>query len=104
MRQARGGEPRGVRSLRRHVFGAGLLGVRTFRSALLMLQTSDARPGAFERVAHRDVQRAAALAGELDLVAVHERIESSMIGAGCENVAGLQRMDGSDPFDAAGNV
>ena len=27
-----------------------------------------------------------------------------MIGAGCKNVAGLQRVDGSDPFDAARNL
>jgi hypothetical protein len=50
-------------SLRRRVFAAGLLGVHTFRSALLVLQASDARPGALEIVAHCDVQRAAALAG-----------------------------------------
>ena len=49
-------------SLRRRVFAADLLGVCAFGSALLVLQTSDARPGALEIVAHCDVQRAAALA------------------------------------------
>jgi hypothetical protein len=52
-----------IYSLRRRVFAAGLLGVDTFRSALFVLQASDARPGAVEIVADRDVQRAAALAG-----------------------------------------
>ena len=49
-------------SLCRRVFAAGLLGVHTFRSALLVLKAREARPGALEIVAHRDVQRAAALA------------------------------------------
>src|SRR6516165_8311770 len=78
-------------SLRRCVFAAGLLCVRAFCSALLVLQASDACPGALQIIAHCDVQRAAALTGELDVVAVHERIEPSMVGAGCENVAGVQR-------------
>src|SRR5262245_30802095 len=76
-------------SLRRCVFAAGLLCVRAFCSALLVLQASDACPGALQIIAHCDVQRAAALTGELDVVAVHERIEPSMVGAGCENVAGV---------------
>src|SRR5580704_7915893 len=71
------------------VFAAGLLGVHAFRAALLMLQAGDARPRALLIVAHRDVQRAAALAGELDLVAVHERIEPAMVGAGGQDVAAL---------------
>jgi hypothetical protein len=78
-------------SLRRCVFAAGLLCVRAFCSALLVLQASDACPGALQIIAHCDVQRAAALTGELDVVAVHERIEPSMVGPGCENVAGVQR-------------
>src|SRR5262249_35837690 len=73
-------------SLRRCVFAAGLLCVRAFCSALLVLQASDAYPGALQIIAHCDVQRAAALTGELDVVAVHERVEPSMVGAGCENV------------------
>ena len=77
---------------------AGLLCVRAFCSALLVLQASDACPGAFQIIAHCDVQRAAAFTGELDVVAVHERIEPSMIGAGCENVAGVQRVNRGDPF------
>ena len=36
--------------------------------------------------------------GELDVVAVHERIEPSMVGAGYENVAGVQRVNRGDPF------
>jgi hypothetical protein len=74
--------------LRRRVFAAGLLGVHAFGTALLMLQAGDARPGALLIVTHRDVQRAAAFAGELDLVAVHERIEAAMVGAGGQDVAG----------------
>src|SRR6516165_6874688 len=91
-------------SLCRRIFAADLPSVDTFRSALFVLQASDARPSTLQVVAHCDVQRAAALAGQLHLVAVHERIKSSMIGAGGENVAGLQRVDGSDPFDTARNL
>ena len=67
--------------------------MRAFCSALLVLQASDACPGALEIIAHCDVQRTAALTGELDLVAAHERIEPSMVGAGCENVTGVQRVN-----------
>ena len=91
-------------SLCRGIFAADLPGVDTFRSALFVLQASDARPGTLKIVAHCDVQRAAAFAGQLHLVAVHKRIKSSMIGAGCENVAGLQRVDRRDPFDTARNL
>jgi hypothetical protein len=70
------------------VFAAGLFGVHAFGAALFVLQTGDARPSTLEIVAHRDVQRAAALAGELDLVAVHERIEPAMVGASGQDVAG----------------
>src|SRR6516165_9189037 len=52
-----------ARSLRRCVFAAGLLCVRAFCSALLVLQASDACPGALQIIAHCDVQRAAALTG-----------------------------------------
>ena len=70
-------------------------------AAFLVLQPGDARPGPLERIAYRDVQGAAPFAGELDLVAVHERIESAMIGAGRQNIARLERVDGGDPLDAA---
>jgi len=83
---------------------AGLLCVRAFCSALLVLQASDACPGAFQIIAHCDVQRAAALTGELDVVAVHERIEPSMVRAGRENIAGVQRVNRGDPFNAARNL
>src|SRR5215813_6441034 len=79
-----------ARSLRRCVFAAGLLCVRPFCSALLVLQASDACPGALQIIAHCDVQRAAALTGELDVVAGNERIEDSRVGDGCEKVAGVQ--------------
>src|SRR5262249_21509325 len=91
-------------SLRRCVFAAGLLCVRAFCSALLVLQASDACPGALQIITHCDVQSAAALTGELDLVAVRERIKPSMVGAGCENVAGVQRVNRGDPFNAARNL
>src|SRR5262249_59708886 len=78
--------------------------VRAFCSALLALQASDACPGALHIIAHCDVQRAAALTGELDIVAVHERIKPSMVGTGCENVAGVQRVNRGDPFNAARNL
>src|SRR5262249_15111866 len=91
-------------SLRRCVFAAGPLGVRAFCSALLVLQASDACPGALQIIAHCDVQRAAALTGERDVVAVHKRIEPSMVGTGCENVAGVQRVNRGDPFNATRNL
>jgi len=51
-----------------------------------------------------DVERADLLDGELDLVAVHEGVEPAMIGPGGQYVAGLQRMDRAQPFDAARNL
>ena len=47
------------------------------------------------------LQLAQACAFELDRVAVHERVQAAMVGAGGEDVARLQRVDGGDPLDAA---
>src|SRR5688572_18903764 len=47
------------------VLAAGLLGVHALAAAFLVLEAGDARPGALEVVLDRDVQRTAALAGEL---------------------------------------
>jgi len=73
-------------------------------AAFLMLQPSDARPGTLERIPHRDVQRAAAFAGELDLVTIHERVEPAVISPSRQNIARLERMDGRYPLDAARNL
>ena len=58
-------------------------------------------PGALELVAHVEAQLAEPFDFQLDHVAVHERVQAAVIGAGRQNVAGLQRMDRADPLDAA---
>src|SRR6185436_15769730 len=72
------------------VFAAGLLGVHALGAAFLVLQAGYARPGALLIVLHRDVQRAEPFGGELDLVAVHERVETAVVGAGREDIARQQ--------------
>src|SRR4051794_31068259 len=71
-----------LRRLRRGVFSAGLRRVHALCPALLVLEAGDARPAALVLILHLDVQRAKPLAGELDLVAVHERVQTAMVGAG----------------------
>ena len=83
----------------RRYFGAGaylpvscgVVGGSSF--LLLALEARLARPGALEVVAHVEAQPAQALGLELDLVAVLERVQAAMVGAGGEDVAGLQRVD-----------
>src|SRR5476649_786809 len=77
--------------------------MHALRAALLVLEASNARPGALEWVPDLDVKRAETLAGELDLVAVHERVEPTMVRTGRQDVAGHKRVDRSHPLDAAWN-
>src|SRR6185436_4561990 len=55
---------------------------------VLALEPGLARPGALERVAHVDAQRAEARGLQLHHVAVVEGVEAAMIGSGGEHVAG----------------
>ena len=64
----------------------------------LCLQAGDARPGALVLVLHLDVQGAEPLGRQLDLVAVHERVEPAMVGAGRQDVARQQRVDRGRPI------
>src|SRR5262245_20891893 len=68
---------------------------------LLVLQPGVTRPGALEVVAHADAQLAESFGFQLDLIAVLERAQASMIRAGRQNVAGLERVDRRHPLDAA---
>src|SRR5215203_5098928 len=78
--------------LGRRVLAAGLWCVHALRPALLVLETGDARPGSLVLVLDLDVQRAKPLAGKLNLVAIHERVQSAMVGAGGQDIAGQQRV------------
>src|SRR5262249_34104406 len=80
---------------------AGRLRGRAFLALVLAGQARLAAPGALEVVADADVQPAEALALQLDGVAVLEAAEPAMVGAGGEDVAGLQRVDRRHPLDAA---
>src|SRR5688572_28929634 len=65
------------------------------------LEPGGTSPGALELVAYLDAQLAEALGLELHRVAVHEARQAAMVGAGGEDVARLERVDRSHPFDRA---
>lgn len=65
------------------------------------LQPRLARPGPLEIVADRYLEPSEALDFQLHHVAVHERIEAAVVGAGCDDVAGIEVVDRRDPLDAA---
>src|SRR5258708_21575926 len=67
--------------------------VRALAALVLVLRPRGAGPGALEFVLHVEFQRAHLLDGEFDLVAVHERVQPAVIGAGGDDVAGLERVD-----------
>src|SRR6185295_11960285 len=79
----------------------GQLGRRPLLTLLLTIQTRLTTPGALEVVTHVEAQPAEPLDFELDHVAVLESAQAAVVGAGGENVAGLQRVDRRDPLDAA---
>src|SRR5579859_6962893 len=65
------------------------------------LEPCFARPGAVEVVAHTEPQTTKALRFELDRIAVEEWVQPAMVGARSQNVAGLEGVDGSHPFNTA---
>src|SRR5437870_652722 len=69
-----------------------------------VLQTRVPAPGAPELIANLHVQPPQSLDLELDPVAVLERGEAPVVGAGGEHVARIERVDSADPLDAAGNL
>src|SRR5882672_3852329 len=77
--------------------GAG----RLLRRLLVHLQSRPPIPGALQLVLDVEGELPDAVDFELDLVAVHERVEAAMVGAGGDDVAGLQRVDRRQPLDAA---
>src|SRR5262249_13755559 len=83
---------------------AGQLGRRPFLLLLLPLEPCLPCPRALEAIAHAEAEPAQAVRLQLDLVAVLEGAEPPVVGAGGEDVAGLERVDGGDPLDAPGNL
>ena len=69
-----------------------------------MLKTRVARPGALQIVFHIDMQHAQTFALELNLIAVHEWVQTAVIGAGGQHIARLQSMDRAHPLDATRNL
>src|SRR6478609_1155175 len=78
--------------LRGRVFPANLRR-RRVEALLLPIQPRLARPPPFQFVTHLEAELAEAAAFQLDRVAVHEAGQTTVIGAGGEDVARLQRMD-----------
>ena len=74
---------------------------RFLRRAFVHLQTRHSLP--FPPVFVFDIkgELADALDVELDLIAIHKRVEPAVIGAGGDDVARLQGVDRGQPFDAA---
>src|SRR5262245_16904423 len=86
---------------RRRVLAGELRGVIALAALGVMLEPGNARPGALELVAHADPQPTQPLDLELDAVAVLERVQAAMIGAGRQHITGLQGVDRADELDAA---
>src|SRR5262245_60548609 len=77
---------------RRRVFAGELRGDR--RQLLAMaIKPRLTGPGAFEIIAHIDPQPSEPGRFDLHHVAVHERIESAVIGAGGDEIARIEMMD-----------
>src|SRR5262249_11207718 len=72
-----------------------------FRALVGHLQPRLPPPCTLERVTYGNAQPAEPLALELDYIAVLKRAQTSVIGAGRQHVAGLERVNRADPFDAA---
>src|SRR5262249_44236161 len=80
---------------------AAELGRRALEALVLAVELSLPRPGALEVVPHVEAQPPQPLRLQLDEVAVLEAAEPAVVGPRGEHVAGLQRVDGGDPLDAA---
>src|ERR1700741_517165 len=80
---------------------AGELGRVALQPLLLALKARFARPGAIQLVADLHREPAQAVDFELHGIAVLQRRQTAMVGAGGDEVARLQIMDARDPFDAA---
>src|SRR5262249_14668774 len=77
------------------------LGRGSFLSLLLTIESCLPRPRALEVIPHVEAQTTQAVALELDPIAVLEAAQATVIGAGRQDVAGLERVDRRDPLDAA---
>src|SRR5205823_4306451 len=85
------------------VLSADLRG-RVAAALLLHLEAGLAGPGPLQFILHVDGELADSLGLDLDLVAVHKRVQAAMVGAGGQDVARLQRVDRRDPLDAPRDV
>src|SRR5438105_6878070 len=87
--------------LRRRRVLSGQLRCRALELLLLPVQTSLPAPGALEVVPYVEAQPAELLGLDLDPITVLEAAQAAMVGAGRNDVAGLERVDRGDPLDAA---
>src|SRR6202051_4120286 len=107
---AGGGRSQGYKQPSLRVFARKLRGdVRVRARGLLLglfvhLEAGFARPAALEIVLDAELQPAEPFGFQLDRIAVHEWIETPVIGAGGDDVAGVQRMDARQPGDARADL
>src|SRR5262249_5572235 len=87
--------------LRRRSVLAAELRRRPFQPFRLPIEPGLPGPGALEVVPDGEAQPAQALGLHLDRIAVLVRAETTVVGAGGENVTGLERVDRGDPLDAS---
>src|SRR5437870_5756364 len=80
---------------------SGQLRCRALELLLLPVQTSLPAPGALEVVPYVEAQPAELLGLDLDPITVLEAAQAAMVGAGRDDVTGLERVDRGDPLDAA---
>src|SRR5436305_7269943 len=74
---------------------------RLLLRCLVHLKARLALPFALQLVLDVEGQPAEAFGLDLDLIAIYEGVEASMVCTGCANVAWLQRLSRGQPFDAA---
>src|SRR5262249_1968114 len=79
----------------------GQLWRRAFELLVLAVEPRLASPRPLEVVPHAEAQPAEPLGLDLDAVAVLEAAEPAVVGAGRDDVAGIERVDRGHPLDAA---
>src|SRR5258707_14008534 len=78
----------------------GVIAGRLLRRLLMHLQAGLASPGALQLVLHVEGEPSETVDLQLDLVAVHARVEDAMVGDCSDDVARLLGVERGKPLDA----
>src|SRR5262249_6638882 len=92
-----------VRDLFSSVFAAQLRRDR-IEAFFLTLETRFAAPGPLQAIADGEGEPAETIDLKLDAIAILEGMQPAVVGSAGEDVAGLERVQGACPLDAARNL